>query len=412
MTTAALEQPNRATSGEIRSGRSTFLNIVFAVSIFLLSAQGILNFAFKGTPLVVWKQLLVIILFAASLTSLRIGRDYVLRASFLLIAILVVGSHFQAVDFQRIAQHILYYAGWIPFYIWGKTGQARTQKLETASFVFIIISGIGLILQLYTPYLNFLKDDIAAIQYQVKFGEAQRLALYFVASTVALPTLLAFFYFVSTGHQRNLRILVSLPFLAMATLPTGSVGAFSAFACCLVLAVYALRIPIGARVALFIVGALLSLFIYEYVLDLIDPLATAQIKRVLTNNQYSESNRGRFVLWGQAMQTIGGFDFIKHISGLGLGITVADRIGIATYMHGESSFFQAYIEGGITALTLRSLPFSVILYYAIMRKNLALLIVFLSSVFSCAVAPVFGSFGIECTLGLIAGMAKFERVAE
>jgi hypothetical protein len=47
-----------------------------------------------------------------------------------------------------------------------------------------------------------------------------------------------------------------------------------------------------------------------------------------------------------------------------------------------------------------------------MRKNIALAIVCISSIFSCAVAPIFSGFGIECTLGLIAGMAKHEKIAE
>lgn len=410
-------QERSGTSTRTRSKSAIALNALFLGSLFLLSAQGILNVAFRGTPLVVWKQVLLYILLALALIGLRVGRNYVVRITLSISLILIVGSYFQGVSTLNIAQNILYYAGWLPFYIWGRSGEARSEKLERFSFYFIIASGAGLIIQLYTPYLNFLKDDIASIQYRMQFGEAQRLALYFVASTIALPTLASFFYIVVTGSlnngtERNLRILVSVPFLVMATLPTGSLSAFASLAFCIVSAIYALRIPITTRFIIFVSGALLSLFIYEYVLDMIDPIATAQLKRVLTNNQYSDSNRGRLTLWAEAWRTITDFDLIKHITGAGLGVTVSSRIGLSTYMHGESTFFQAYIEGGICGLFLRLMPFSIITYYGFMRKNVALIIIAISNGFACAVAPVFSGFGIECTMGLIAGMAKLEKVGE
>lgn len=410
-------QGNREAPTKTRPKSGFGLNALFLGSLFLLSAQGILNVAFRGTPLVVWKQVLLYSLLPIALVSFRAGSNYVVRITLSLSLILIVGSYFQGISLLNIAQNILYYAGWLPFYIWGRSGSSRSNNLERFSFYFIIISGAGLIIQLYTPYLNFLKDDIAAIQYRAQFGEAQRLALYFVASTIALPTLASFFYIVVTGSlnngaERNLRILVSIPFLVMATLPTGSLSAFASLAFCLVSAIYALRIPITTRFIIFISGALISLFIYEYVLDMIDPIATAQLKRVLTNNQYSDSNRGRLTLWAEAWNNITDFDLIKHITGAGLGVTVSSRIALSTYMHGESTFFQAYIEGGICGLFLRLMPFSIITYYGFMRKNVALIIIAISNGFACAVAPVFSGFGIECTMGLIAGMAKLEKVGE
>jgi hypothetical protein len=74
--------------------------------------------------------------------------------------------------------------------------------------------------------------------------------------------------------------------------------------------------------------------------------------------------------------------------------------------HGESSWFQAYIEGGIVGLLLRLLPFILLLkpintrgYWIRFTYGISLLI-------CCSVAPLFAAYGVQCTLGFLAGIAN------
>lgn len=388
-------------------GKSFLLNTIFFSSILALSAQGLLNFVFRGTPLTVWKQALTSALLIASIFYFR-SRKLAPVYAFVLFcsAMLVLASFLTEGNIQRATQHIIYYIGWLPFFAWGASiGPEYIKKyFPKILLIFIIASSIGILLQLYTPWFNFLIDAAASFQYAIANNTVKRYGFYFVASTVVLPTLFGAYTCYYISNKSTLGSLTPIPFLALAAVPTGSLAAFITVLGCALLSMSINRGSVLKSLIIYVAASAAMFIVIIMTKDHMSSSAQIQIDRVLGNDVYSESNRGRLVLWSQAIDIIAHFNPLQHMIGQGLGTTSAERLSLAVSIHGESSIFQAYLEGGLLGIFVRFLPFAMILFAYRSKIWLTANIYSLFLFISVATAPIFGAFGVQCFLGLVAGL--------
>lgn len=376
---------------------------IFAfLSLVLLSAQGVLNYVFAATPLVVWKQVLIPAVFAAVLLIYRqrqdIGLSLLVAALGGILALYTVVAGNPA---EAAVYNMFYYTGWVPFYLLGTSMDLQRNKrlITGAAFWMLTLGALGLLLQLFTSWLDFLKDTDASL-YRSRFGETQRYAFVFVASTGVMPTLLGYYRLLAIDRAAVGSRIYAVATLALSGVPTGSLSSVIAFVAAVGATFSRLRSisRLGLIVALALAGGALITFGGD--------LVAVQLERITGNGIESQSNQERIDLWRQALEIIGGFSPEAHLVGMGLGTTNGNYFGDARVVHGESTFFQAYIEGGIVGLALRVLPFILLLTAALKlpRKADDLFYGF-ALLACCAVAPIFGIFGLSCVLGFIAGIA-------
>lgn len=376
--------------------------------LVLLSAQGLLNYVFSGTPLEAWKQLFIVVLFCIAASRLERKDDYIVfYFSIFVGGVLFLTSILRRNDVASIAYSSFFYISWIPFYIIGKTsifssprGSGIKQKIAVSAFLLIVVSGIGLMVQLNTPYLDFLNNVLESTQLQIANNEARRLNFVFVASTIVMPTLVGFFRLLCMWVRSSIVRSTSVFFLILSAIPTGSLGSivmlFSSFL------IASLRMKLIGKVvggAVVFIGAI-------YLLSGMSDVVNTQFLRIISNDTYSESNVGRIIQWKYALDFISSFGPVEHLVGVGLGSTNEGQFGSGISMHGESSFFSAYIEGGLFGLFLQITPFFLLLSARVANGYIENVIYGLALFVCCAVAPIFGGYGIQCVLGYIAGVAR------
>jgi hypothetical protein len=371
--------------------------------LLLLSAQGLLNYMFRGTSLESWKQLTVVTMFLLSARLVKSRREQIIFYSAVLSGfMLFMFSIIRGIAMLDAAYNIFFYISWVPFYFFGlKCNLIHAEKkIAFWSFAIIIMSGIGLMLQLYTPYLNFLNDDVPAVEYRSQFGDAQRFGLVFVASTIVLPTLGGFFCLFTMMNGQLILKICCLIFLGIAVIATGSLGSAIMLGGALLIATQ--RMSLIPR----LVFIFCAIFLVIYLISGADDVIKTQLDRIATNDNQSDSNSFRILLWMNAIDLIVRGDIVQHIVGSGLGTTVEGKFGPAPLSHGESSFFQAYLEGGVLGLSLRAMPF-ILLLRARWAPHYAENLIYGCALFVvCSVAPLFGAYGIQCVLAYIAGIAN------
>jgi hypothetical protein len=397
-----LEGPSSgpSTAAANRGGSRSDVFVFYA--LLILSTQGFLNYVFRETFLEAWKQILLVILFVMAAVRLSNRLLVLFGITLSAAAILILSSMIQDVPVAQGIYNIFYYISWLPFFVFGITQKigVRNQTIAIATFLIIILSSIGLTLQLYTSYLDFLNDSPESTEYAARLNEAQRWAFVFVASTIVLPALGGIFKLLCGATRSALLRLSSLVGLTWSAIATGSLGSFIMVGGVMLMA--GVRIGNVARA----VGVASSLILGLFMISTSDAVIDAQVYRILHNDQYSESNLGRLILWEYAMDLISRYNIEQHLVGSGLGSTNDSRVGAASLFHGESSFFQAYIEGGIIGLMLRLTPFFLLFFGRKGPDYLENAIYGISLFVCCAVAPVFGAYGIQCVLGFIAGLSN------
>jgi len=381
----------------------TFSDMFLFWALIVLSGQGILNYLLGNSSLSAWKQALIVACFPIALFRIKTNFDlylslYVLGA----ICILVVIGSADGVATDTLTFNSFYYASWLPFYLAGRTFNLRLHAdvVRRTFAALIFISAVGLLLQLYTPYLDFLKDQEAA-ELRARFGETQRFGFIFVTSTLVMPTLVGMYFpYLLVSRSIPSKLWTQLA-LVLAALPTGSLAGLIMLIASFGMTLSRMAI---ASAAPFMIAILL---IVSSAAPFSDELIDRQIERMTGNTVETQSNQTRLALWQYAVDTFVEFPIEKQIFGAGLGVTNSNRASAATYAHGESSFFQALIEGGLVGLTLRLLPFALLLAYNVHRKGYTTDLAYgLGLLVCCASAPLFGGFGVQCLLGFNAGISQ------
>lgn len=377
------------------------LSAILLTTYLLLATQGLGNTMLAGSGAVIWKQIVVLLCFAAIATAL--GPEDVLASTIVLAAVVmlclstVIAGH----TFGKAAYNAFFYVSWLPFYLFGERYDVTPRTKWMASLL-IVASAVGLWVEFTTPYLDALKEDDAAIR--DLFGYDQRLAFVFSFSTGVMPVLAVFFCLALLAGAGPGLTLALLMWLALCVIPTGSLAAVLMLVACAAMGCTALD-GRGRLAALALAVALggAALLVRTDRTDI-------QIERILGNDAGSDSNIGRLKLWSDAVEVIGRAGVPQLLFGRGIGATNDDQFGRATFGHGESSFFQAVIEGGIVGLALRLMPLLLLLRASLAHPRRGLLLSFLGGEFVvCCVAPILGTFGVQCGVALVAGAAWRSR---
>jgi hypothetical protein len=284
----------------------------------------------------------------------------------------------------------------------------------------ILISALGLIIDLKTDYFNLLniREDIVDNFYLEKRTVAKRSAFMFTTSTLVMPVLGGMIVIALSSYLSLSRILICLFAIIIAIITTAAVN------CALI----SLFILIGfsldhlPKISKLHASQFLGLIVLVYLIYLCsfwiidDEILQRQFKRML-DNQYldSEANIGRLDMWNQALNDIAHFSLQEYLIGAGLGSTNGNLENKTLYGHGESSFLQAYIEAGGFGVLLKLFPFLFGLWFTIRSiypHKFLFMSYFIAILISVTVAPIFGNIPSQAVLGFLAGLSyRFPKSA-
>lgn len=369
------------------------------VSYILLSMQGIGNYILSSGPLSAWKQILIGTLLFYVMIRYFDKRAMVPFLCIFICIILIINTLTLGRPIGATIYNMFFYIGWVPFFAFAQSIDFENRPKLGRFFVFLIIlSGVGLWLQLTTGLLDFLK--LADAQLRAQAGEAQRFAFVYVTSTGVMPTLAGFYCLALAARVGVVSQITALVALIVSAIATASLAAFVMLAFCLLMC--AVVIKGWGR---------LVLIAFAGVFALTAPLLQSgeverQLERITSNTATSQSNVGRLRLWQESIALLAASTPREAILGRGIG-TTNDALGAAAlYENGESSYFQAAIEGGLLGLMLRLMPLWLLIVAAASVPGRAMIWLYAIGIaFCCAVAPVFALYGLQCSVSMVAGYA-------
>lgn len=377
---------------------------IVIASYLLLSMQGIGNYLLNSGPLSAWKQVLIGLLFVYAFVRYASTRGTLTIFCLVVAIVLIINTLTLGRPLAPTIYNIFFFVGWVPFFVFAQSIDLENRPKLGRLFAFLIIlSALGLWLQLTTHILDFLKLTLES-ELRDKTGEAQRFALVYVTSTGVMPTLDGFYCLALSARVGTFWQILATVALTVSAIPTASLAAFVILACCLFAFAFVAR---GwgrlLLIALAAVFALAAPFLQS------DNVAK-QLARISENTATSQSNSGRLELWQQSVAILADSSPREAILGHGVGTTNGNLGAEALYTNGESSYFQAAIEGGLLGLVLRFLPLFLLLIASTYVPNRAMYWLYgIGIAICCAVAPVFALYGLQCSVGMVAGYTAGRR---
>lgn len=381
------------------------INFVAAVSFTCLIWSDLFNYLVAGTPLVIWKQLIILAFWVLSFVVEGAERHRVLAVAGILIqAILITYSIALGVPGEIAVYNSFLYVSWIPAFVvfdCGLLGYLRS-KLGWLWLPLLLGSCGGLLIDLFTDSFSFVSrqgGDQVTTSYLLENNIAKRVGFFFVTSTMVIP-LMSILAILALDDKRT----TSISWLCAAAVTIGGISTGSLSSSVVAMLISCAFLAAGpVKPASLLPVALVGLAVGVGGTSLIvnDTIAL-QIDRLLENTKMdSEANIGRGVFWDTAFSDIKRFTPVEHVLGAGLGATNDNKGNFAQYGHGESSFLQAYIECGLLGAICRFAPFLIIIGGAIRRKNLVDGIWSLSALVAVALAPTYGNIPFQMVLGLM-----------
>lgn len=385
-----------------------FSSTLYNVTCIFLLTGGVWNWLFKGSILASWKQILIAVLHISVLFILRSKKDVRLFWSIVGIQVaLVFVSIFRGLPIDSVIYNIYFYGAWLPFYFYAKYGYVNIllHRHQKALTIFIVISAIGLIVDLSSDVFNALVDREFDNDFLLEIDSAKRAAFIFTTSTLVMPIvgmLAALTLWIKYEKKSAAIIIISCTAAAVSTATLSA----NIILVLLVFGIVVNRFADKSKTGWITLFGLVFVFfvLAQLQVDIFDK----QLERIFTNDAKSDSNVGRLILWNAATDTIVGFNIFEHLFGLGIGVT-NDRLMQSALSHGESSLFQSYIEGGFLGLYLRLLPFWIALRH-IGKKNTVLTFPLFGYFIGICVAPIFGNAANQALMGTIAGVLVFSEM--
>lgn len=385
----------------------------FSLFFILLVTSGIGNAIFSGTLLAGWKQIILIIGYVMCFSLANKVRD--LRQIFFLTIFVQIGlvfaSLFSGMAAEVVFYNLFYYSAWVPFFIWAACGGADyyLTKYGRLTFYLVIACGIGLIVDSKTDVFSFLlsRSTELDLDYFSQHSEVvKRSSFIFTAPTLVMPVIGGMIVVGLLNNPSPIRMAISLLVIIVAIVTSASANAVVVGGGLFL----GMLMRMGGR-PIRIISTALVLFMAIYFISpfLGEEFIAKQSGQILEHQSLgSEGNEGRLWHWGRALDDIQNFTVIEHIVGSGLG-TTNENIGNRNVLHthGESSFLQAYLEGGILGLTLRVLPFLLVATLAKrndLEKRPFIILGYMVAMFIVdAVAPIFGNIPSQVLLGFLMG---------
>jgi hypothetical protein len=377
---------------------------VYLLALLLLFGSSFWGVVFSTIYLAGWKQLIISGLFVLSFSIAR--KDKVVMNVVVFTALssifLLVVSVLMGVRISVSLYNLFYYISWVPFFAFAAlyTMNSDRELIMYTGILLLTISVLGLWVDMSSDAFSFMKlrDEVLDQTFYETHLIAKRSAFWFGASTLVMPVFaglgaLLLLYFKSG----SLLILVSV-FCILAMYPTGSSSAV------MVTLIFLFFVFISHANKFLLLAIILLSIGVPIALESLDNI---QIERVLSNSSLSsDANMGRFELWAEAGEVISQFSILDYFTGKGLGITNDNLGNVALYSHSESSFIQAFIEGGILGLMFRLLPF-ILIFYFIKARGDGSGVIFgytIGVLVAYIVAPTMGNIPSQAVLGLIAGI--------
>lgn len=379
---------------------------VFSVIFWSYLTAGLWNWFLGGGLLAGWKQGLAVVAYLLAASVIRTKADYTLFwGSLLLLALLSANATLGGQGLPAIIFNDFFYFTWVPFFILAKHGfaSAFVLKYRLQLLGYLLICAAGLLVELKTDYLGFLSGWDSDNAYLEKVGAAKRCAFIFTASTLVMPVLGAVFVLYAYANPKPYQLYLALGGCLVAVLCTGSLGAAIIFVA--MAAGYFIRDDFrkNKRSALKVSFTLVVILCGSILLRFDN--FQGQLERISGNDYQSESNLGRLGSWDRALDRIYAFSVREHFLGLGVGATVG-KMSESAISHGESSFLQAYLEGGVVGALVRALPF--LMFFLGGKRSGAAYGYILGYLVNVAVAPIFGNLPSQALLGILVGLGYMQ----
>ena len=425
----------------LRHSTSLFILSVFCALV--LPLHDIFNYLFSGTPLVVWKQLLALFLilsFFYFIEAVRAGDGNLkfvkILSRFLVYIVLfwIIASFVSGISPRRIVYGLFAYIGFISFLVAAYVGELRGKPLflfQIFQWLSIICSA-GVVIDYLAPFLDFLPRS-SGIDYdtQISKGYLRRGAFLFGTSTTIFP-------FLSLGVLSGGVIYLNNPKPKQALIALFSMAA--ALSACYASASRAnllLMVGFAAIFSIVVFGnrrfikLIPFLFLFVVVFWMFEISGGSLFQDAILRSRYEDvfsedsvGNTTRFSAWARGLELFLSFR-IEVFLGSGVGTTLGMvNDGFRSAGHFESSFFQAFYEGGLVGLFARFLPGVFALYYLISSgvflKSLGLLtfswiVFYLASVVSAPTAAAYHTqmvYFFVCGWVLVGGCRRFVEVRQ
>ncbi len=390
------------------------VNKIFSYSFILLLTSGIGNAVFGNTVLAGWKQLILTICYALCFSianrHVYLGRLFVI--SLLIQIALILVSVISGVEIKIVGYNLYYYSAWIPFFIWAARGGADyfLMRYDRLLLYLVLICSLGLVIDYKSDIFLFLasRSDELDTEYFVKnYETVKRSAFIFTTSTLVMPVLGGIIVMSLLKHQTEMRVMVCGLAIVIGIITSATANSVVAGSIIFV----GVLLQLGVRPVQFLGTLLLFVSAFLVIIPLVGESEAILFQlRSVVERQYldSEGNIGRYLHWNQAIADILNFNILEHIAGSGLGTSNGNNGNqMVLHTHGESSFFQSYLEGGILGTLLRVAPFVMALTYT--RKDVrskypfVILSYILAMFIVTAVAPIFGNIPSQALLGFLIG---------
>jgi len=388
----------------------------FIFSICLLCVTRLGNAILGSTPLAGWKQMVILVAFVLILSSRRSGYvQLVLMVAGALLIPFSIASVLNGQSVGAIAFNVWFYVSWIPFFAWATDGgfHRLTSRHRNLMLIVLAVSVVFTVIDFRTDLLLPLGNGDADSSYYERLEIAKRASGLFDTSTVVMPVagaLAVFGTYRTTSAIRSVFAAVALLILAICTASLSALAVFVVVSA----GITAKHLNVRGLVSLtllFTIGAMVAPKVIQS-----DEAMSRQYQRLVENRDSgSEANVDRRTQWYRASRVIAGFAVEDHLFGRGMGSTNDGHNDLPTYGHGESSFVQAYIEGGMLGVSIRLLPF-ILLFITIFQSGMigSVSISFYVVAVAAAVAfaPTFGAIPLQMMLGIAVGGARYIVVRE
>ncbi len=413
----------------------TVLTLGYA-AMLLLPNHDLFNYIFRSTPLVVWKQVLALLLLLSAAGWLLYAKrsrtrvvsiGKMLSALVLLCGTLTLYSLLLGISGVRIAYGVVGYIGFAGFAVFACIVKEKdgTENLFNTLFFLSLVGALGIIADYFTPILDFLpRSEGNEYETQLSMGYLRRAAFLFGASTTIFPLLsmglvAAATLYISNRTRTRLFMLITLLFLTLAALYlTGSRAnllLYSSFSAVVYLVAIRQSAP-GKRVVLLALPFLVSPLLLSTVAYYAEQFDALRGRYLDPFSSQALGNDHRYYVWGRALDMFNRLG-IESVLGHGLGTTVSTiDDGFEYSTHFESSFFQAFYEGGAIGLLLRYLPVIVVFYSILSRasarkeiQNKLLIAWLIWYVIAIAIAPTAGAYHTQMAYFLACGLALYGR---
>jgi hypothetical protein len=381
------------------------VNIIAAIVFICLIWSDLFNYLLAATPLVAWKQIAIVALWA--LTFIVDGANKFKNLAVVGLTVqssLIIYSLFLGVQGEIAIYNSFLYLSWIPAFIVFQSGLLKYLKINFSPLWTPILIGscVGLLVDLFTDAFSFVSrqgGEQITTSYLLENNIAKRVGFFFVTSTMVIPLMSSIAFLILDRKRTVTTSWMCAVAIAIGGLSTGSLS--STIVALLISVAFIAASPVKPSNVLLIMPLFLIITIGGLSNMSIDNFEL-QLERLSDNtNSDSEANIGRAVFWQQAISDIGSFTPLEHILGAGLGATNDNKGNYALYGHGESSFLQSYIECGLLGTISRLAPFIFLIYAAIRQRNLINGIWAASTFAAVALAPTYGNIPFQVVLGLM-----------